>query len=99
MVTGGEPGNTGSGLDNDAGGFVAHHCRHGPWSQSLDRREIRVTKACGGDFHEDFPLSGTVQIDSFDLERLALRKGTLEPLLIHNGSSHFHRSTSVGFSD
>jgi hypothetical protein len=99
MVTGGEPGNTGSGLDNDAGGFVAHHCRHCPRPQSLDRREIRVTKARGGDFHQDFALSGTVKIDSFDLGRLALQKEALEPLFIHNGSGHFHRWISMGFSD
>jgi hypothetical protein len=58
-----------------------------------------MTKACGGDLHQDFALSRTVKIDGFNLERLALQKGTLEPLFIHNGSGHFHRLISMGFSD
>ncbi len=74
MVTGDEFGYTGPGLDNDAGGFVAYHRRHCPRPQSLDRREVRMTKARGGDLHQDFALSGTVKIDSFNFERLASPK-------------------------
>ena len=97
MVTGNKFRYAGSGLDNDAGGFVAYHCRHGPRPQSLDRREVRMTKARGGDLHQDFALSGTVKIDSFNFERLTLRKGTPEPLFIHNGSGHLHRWVSMDF--
>ena len=58
-----------------------------------------MTKAGGGDLHQDFALAGTVKIHSFNFERLTFRKGTLEPLLIHNGSGHLHRWVSVGLLD
>ncbi len=83
-------GDAGADLCDDARALMADDHRQRPRPHALDRREIGMAQPRRLDLDQHLAGARPFEVECLDPQRLALRVGARQALLIKDGASHFH---------